>query len=741
PLGLRWVEVKSSAVAETSSTRAVLALTFERGIPAVLTVEESADGSFRTDIQPGETTVPFAYYRIQIRVGDTEGLYGLGAWLDDVNNRGRIRPMQMELDSTESSSDDNHVPVPVLIGTAGWGFFGELYHPGVFDAATKEQDLVDFVAATGPDSPKGFTFRLFAADHPLDILKRYFDATGFPLLPARWALGPWLWRDENKDQAEVEGDANTIRDLDLAHSGIWIDRPYATAVNTFDFNAPQFPDPQGMIDALHGLGYRVALWSTPYLEPETGDLLSYAEDHGFFPPVTGTLLNHWGEPIDFTNTEAYAWWQSLIGKYTSMGIEGFKLDYAEDVVPGLLGARNIWRFSDGSDERTMHRGYKLLYHKVYGDMLPASGGFLLCRAGTWGDQLNVSVIWPGDLDADFARHKEVKTDEDGKQYTAVGGLPASLVYNLSLSASGFPFYGADTGGYRHSPPDRETLIRWFEQTALSSVMQVGNSSSNVPWDLDRDPDTPPDDEFLGWYRTYVRLHLRLFPYEWTYAQNIAKDGRPIQRPLGLAYPELGVHPNDIYLFGDHLLAAPVVDRGVSERGVTFPPGRWADWWTGEVIEGGQTVTVQAPLQKLPLYLAEGGIVPLLRPTIDTTAPTTDPARVDSYATSPGVLYPRVFPGPASKFELFDGALLTQEKTSGAVTLGYKDGAEFKQGALFELVAAGARPASVIIDGGAAAELPDLAALEASGSGWTFDPADGGAVFVKVGAGEHAIEIR
>ena len=66
---------------------------------------------------------------------------------------------------------------------------------------------------------------------------------------------------------------------------------------------------------------------------------------------------------------------------------------------------------------------------------------------------------------------------------------------------------------------------------------------------------------LDWYRTYARLHLRLFPVRWTYAQRLADDGRPIQRALGLAYPELGVHPTDTYLFGDDLLVAPVVERG------------------------------------------------------------------------------------------------------------------------------------------------------------------------------------
>ncbi|MFT3764915.1 MAG: glycoside hydrolase family 31 protein [Minicystis sp.] len=450
-------------------------------------------------------------------------------------------------------------------------------------------------------------------------------------------------------------------------------------MNTFDWNPAQFPEPQKMIDRAHDLGFGFALWHTPYLDkkaPETEDLRTIAEQNGYFPPATSLPLNPWGKLIDLTNPDAYSWWQGYIINYTSMGVEGFKLDYAEDVVPGLTAGRNVWQFADGSDERTMHGRYQLFYHRAYQDLLPASGGFLLCRHGTYGDQQNVSVIWPGDLDASFAKNGEATQDQKGDKYVAVGGLPAALIAGLSLGPSGFPFFGADTGGYLHSPPDKELFVRWFEQTALSTVMQIGNSASTVAWEPDAE--TGFDAEMLDWYRTYTRLHLRLYPYEWTYAKNLAKDGRPIARPLGLAYPELGQHPDDVYLFGDSLLVAPVVARGVTSRSVPMPPGRWVDWWTGEVVEGGKAITADAPLWKLPLWLAEGGIVPMLRPTIDTLRPTTKPSLVDSYVTDPGVLWVRVAPGPASSFTVFDGSVITQERAADRVKLSASDGKELDQ---------------------------------------------------------------
>lgn len=738
PPEITWRRPSSLDIAEVTDTSLAIALAYDGGKRGTLRIDAEAPGRFKAVLKPEPGGDPVAYIRLRPRADSAEAFYGLGEAFDDVNHRGKVRGMQLELmPELESSYNEAHVPVPFVIGTRGWGLFVESPYPGVFALATSEPDLVEAAFGTGLASEQGLTFHLFGAARPLDVTRLYYDVTGYPRLPARWALGPWIWRDENKDQAQVESDLNMIRDLDLATTGYWIDRPYATGVNTFDFDAARFPDPQAMIDAAHGLGFRMALWHVPYVDdtdPSTAALREHAVESGFYPEEIGLKLNKWGDPIDLTNPDAYAWWQGLIRAYTAMGIEGFKLDYGEDIVPGLTRDRNRWVFADGRDERTMHNQFTLLYHRVYSETLPEEGGgFLLCRAGKYGDQASGSVIWPGDLDATFARHGEQVTEGDD-EYTAVGGLPASIIAGLSLGPSGFPFYGADTGGYRHSPPDKELFTRWFEQTALSTVMQIGTSSSNVAWEFG--PETGFDEAMLDVYRTYTRLHLRLFPYAWTYAQNIRKDGRPIQRPLGLVYPELGAHPSDTYLFGDSLLVAPVVERGQTSREVILPPGLWVDYWSGEAHEGGQTITVEAPLDKLPLFLMAGGIVPMLRPTIDAIAETTDPARVDSYATAPGVLYARIAAGQASSFVLFDGAEVRQERKGGALTLGWKSGGEFVEGAIFEVVAMGEEPVSVEGDGAPLTRVPSLAELEAAPSGWAFDPGVGGTLYVKVGPGEH-----
>jgi len=447
-------------------------------------------------------------------------------------------------------------------------------------------------------------------------------------------------------------------------------------------------------------------------------------------------LNNWGRPIDLTNPDALAFWQSLVRRYTDLGIEGFKLDFAEDVVLGIPGVgRTVWRFSDGSDERTMHRGFQEFYHRAYSELLPDSGGFLLCRASTYGDQTRASVIWPGDLDANLAKHGDPAVD-GGQPY--VGGLPASIIAGLSLGPSGFPLFGADTGGYQHSPPDQETFMRLFEQTALSTVMQIGTGSSTVAWELAQNG---YDQTELDAYRKYTRLHLRLFPYEWTYLERIAEDGRPIERALGLAYPELGEHPDDTYLFGDDLLVAPVTERGATSRDVSLPPGTWVDFWTGEAHDGNRHITVSAPIDTLPLFVRASGIVPMLRPTIDAIAETTVPDQVDSLATSAGVLYVRVAPGAKSEFTVYDGTVLSQEDSADELSLSSKSGDEFRDGVLFEIIGWAVKPGSVVDGRTAVAEKDDLALLETESSGFAYDPAiTGGTLWVKVPAGEHTVVV-
>jgi alpha-D-xyloside xylohydrolase len=735
-----------------ASGGATVTLDYERDLRVTVAIRDEGDAGFTLSMTPSksaEGAPAIAVLRVCARTsGDpTEGFYGLGEWEDSVDHRGKLRAMQLEADlEIESANNEAHVPVPFLLGTHGWAMFVATNRVGAFDVARQDPSAVLASFAVHPrggtnGAPETLRMWLFGADSPLDLVKSSYRVSGEARVPPPWALGPWIWRDENRDQAEVLDDVATLRRLDLATSGVWIDRPYASAVNSFDFDPTRFPDAPGMIARVRAAGLRVALWSTPYLESGAGDLRAQANAKGFFPPQNGIPLNKWSPPIDFTNPAANAFWFDLVKRYTAMGVEGFKLDYGEDVVPSLGLVRSAWRFADGSDERTMHHGFSGLYHQAYASALPEER-FLLCRAAHWGEQQTGCIIWPGDMDATFTRHRERFTPRgDAAEVVGVGGLPATVVMGLSLGASGFPFFGADTGGYRHSPPDEELFLRWVEQTSLSTVMQVGDSSSQPPWVFT--PENGRSNTTVDVYRTYARLHMRLFPYEWSYAQRIKVDGRPIQRPLGLVHPEMGIHPSDSYLFGDELLVAPVLTRGERRRETVVPQGTWIDWWDGTPYssDGHAPIAIDAPLDKLPLLLRDGAIVPLLRPTIDTLATADDPT-VDSFARDPGLLYVRVVPGRPRRFDLWDRTSI--ERTNDG-SLHVSSGDVFAKGFVLEALATPA-PTDVIRedDGGARSTLArsaSLAALDLATEGWAWEPARRGTLWIKLRAGAARITAR
>lgn len=691
-------------------------LVLAAGDATITFTPEGTDGFAATVTTKAART---AYVEVAPDADAQDGFYGLGEWPDVVNHRGQLRPMQMELDTTaEGADNEDHVPVPLVIGTRGWGLFVESRRPGVFEVARASDTKI--ATTWGTDS---LAFHLFTAGRPLDVMGRYYDVTGYPGLPAPWALGPLIWRDENRDQAQVIDDINQIRSRHLATTGVWFDRPYATGVETFDWSAAKFTDHTAMLHALHDAGLRYAIWHAPYTagasnaDPAQANL-DYANAHGFFPQQTGVLVNAWGKPLDFTNPDAYAWWQQNLRAYTDGdGVEGFKLDYAEDVVVGTVGHRTPWLFHDGSDERTMHYDYQLLYHRAYREVMPAEGGFLLTRTGRWGDQVHGMIIWPGDLDASFAKAGDPVA---GQSTLAVGGLPAAVTKGIGLSASGFPFYASDTGGYRHSPPGREVWLRWVEANAVWPAMEVGDSSSQTPWEFTTD--NGRDQAALDTYARYASLHLRLYPYTWTYAQQIATTGRPIVRPFGLAYPDLLQHPADEYLLGDSILVAPVLAAGATSRDLVVPAGTWLDWWTGAPAH--DDLVAAADIDTLPMYIAAGAIIPMLRPTIETLSPVTSQT-VDSLASDAGVLYARVAPGPASSFTVYDGTTLAQ--APGTVT--YTPGSVFTKGAMFEVIAT-AQPAAV----GTLTKRASLAALEAAPDGWFWEPATGGTLWIKIPSG-------
>lgn len=649
------------------------AFTLDLGTSRVMLDRRDTPDGVTLTLDVGE--VP--YLRFEVRHDPAELLYGGGNLHDGPLLNGRRVPMQLEAEpALEPFYNERHVVVPLVVSSAGWALWVETKRAQAWDVGRTTPGVLE-VTVGGPVG--AVRLHVFSVTHPLDVYRAYYRESGTPRVPPAWAFGPWFWRDETPGQGEatpdprhnpgVMHDLATIRDLALPTSAYWIDRPYASALNTFDFDPARYHDAPAMLAYARSQGFAMALWHTPYaIEEAATEHADISKIEGF-PDPAGAALNTFGAtPVDLTNPAVVDYWVDRLDDYISIGIEGFKLDFAEDVVHGLPGPRtNPWGFFSGADERTMWHDYAGLYHQTYRKALEAAdgGGFILARAGRAGGQTRVDVLWPGDLDADFAAHGEDKR---------VGGIPAALAYALSTSASGYPFFAADTGGYRHGPPDNEAYRRWFELTSVMPVMQVGGSDNQVPWER----------EHFGWdaallddYRVHASLHLRLYPYVRALADALTSDapggGAPLVRPLGLAHPECGTEPGDQYLLGPALLVAPVVAPGVTRRSVVFPTGRWVNWWTGEIVEGRcAAIDVDAPLGRVPLWQREGTLVPLLRPDVQTLAPSDS---VDSAGTTPGALWIKVAGHGAGASS--DGAAFVSSAEDGGTRVVWTPGSRYR----------------------------------------------------------------
>ena len=672
-------------------------------------------------------------------LSEDENFYGLGENYDHPARRGTQREMHFTpILPSEGGYNEAHVPIPLLISTAGSALFVEDRNPGTWDVAMTDPDRV-LATWTVP----AVTFHLLWADHPMDVLPRYYELTGYPSLPPVWAVGILQWQDEVDGQAMVMDDALTMRELDLPCSAIWIDRPYAVPHTYFEFD-DNYPDAAQMVSDLNDLGYRVAIWSAPYLSKDLEEEYAYAQENDFF--VKGDVqFEKFGTLIDFTHPDAVAFWQDLVHLATDIGIEGFKLDYGEDIQAGFGPIKLNFDFYSGEPAQVMHKKYAWYYHLAYEDTVPG-GSFQINRAGTYGDQTVTDVIWPGDLDADFRFHME----ED----YYVGGLPAAIVAGLSLSTSGYPFYGSDTGGYRNHRPVEEVLLRWVAQTANSTTLQFGGAGANCnPWDFkeystnvdwQEEPIVSKYDEgTVETFRRFAKLHIRLFPYTYTQALAAVSGGRPVLRPYGFALPDAGQHPDFIYFHGEHLLVAPVY-REEMDPEVPLPAGdRWVNWWTGEAHEGGATeIFPQPPLDQSVLLVREGAVIPMLRPSVDTLAPALDP-EVDSYENNPGRLWLATFPtaGAGPEATVFDGSAARVEQDGAQWTLTLTQGDTFL-GWVAEVrlhAAGGAAAVDVVVDGaGEAREAVTTAGEVQTCTGCWYLDEDAETLWVGLGPGDQTI---
>lgn len=521
------------------------------------------------------------YMRQQLAVGVGELFYGMGERFTPFVKNGQSVSIWNEDGGT--STEQSYKNIPFYISNKGYGVF--VNHP----------EKVEFEMCTEMVTRAGFSVEgtyldYFLIDGPdiKGVLSKYTDMTGKPGLPAPWTFGLWLSTSftTNYDEETVMSMIDKMLECEIPLRTFHFDCFWMKEFHWSDFtwDSRVFSDPVGMLKRIKDKGLNICVWINPYIAQESS-LFKEGMDKGYFLKRPNGKVWQWDmwQPgmaiVDFTNPQAYSWYQDKLEVLLDMGVDCFKTDFGERIPTEVV-------YSDGSDAKKMHNLYSYLYNKCVFELLERKRGegetVLFSRSATVGGQ-KFPVHWGGDCWSDYESMEE------------------SLRGGLSLCMSGFGFWAHDIGGFENTST-ADVYKRWVAFGLLSSHSRLhGSSSYRVPWNY--------DEEAVDVVRHFTRLKAKLMPYIYKTAVNASKTGVPCMRSMVMEFTnDRNCHYLDRqYMFGDNLLVAPIFnEEGRAEY--YLPQGIWTNFLTGKEYSGGRWIEEHHDYMSIPLMVRENSVI-------------------------------------------------------------------------------------------------------------------------------------
>jgi len=493
-----------------------------------------------------------------------------------------------------------------------YGLYFNNTHRTWFDMGKTSPERYSFGADGG--ELDYFVFTGGKERRPKSVLQDYSHLTGTTPLPPIWALGNHQSRWSYFPESRVREIAAGFRSRKIPADAIYLDIDYMDGYRVFTWDQQRFPDPVKLIADLKTDGFKTVLIIDPGIKVAPNySIYSDGRAEGVFVKnPDGTELNRdvWPKASafpDFTAKKAREWFGNQFKKHLDEGIAGFWTDMNEpatfmtektekpEVVhhPAKTFPLDTPHAGDGLTDS--HRRY----HNVYGmqmaraafegikKLAPDQRPFILTRAGFAGIQ-RYAVVWTGD------------------NYASWDHLALTIPMLTNMSVSGVPFVGSDVGGFAEMPSG-ELYARWLQAAALTPFLRshsVGWVGNKEPWEF--------GDEFTRINRETIELRYRFLPYLYSLFREHERSGEPVMRPLWYEFPndKLTYLIDDEYMVGSDVLVAPVVRQGATTRGIYLPTGAdWVDWWTGEKIESGKVHYLQTPIDRLPIFVRAGAVIP------------------------------------------------------------------------------------------------------------------------------------
>lgn len=491
---------------------------------------------------------------------------------------------------------------PFFLSSRGYAVFVHGTWPGVFDFAATDPQRVQ-IEFEGPT----LEMKIYTAPDPATLVRRHALDAGPPFMPPKWMFTPWRWRDEHTQRpnyydgtavtgpfnSEIMEDVLMMKAFGIPNGVYWIDRPWGPGkpwgYDDFDIDEKRLPNFARMVKWLNGQDTQMLLWIAPFVQGQM-EKDALAKGYGITGQKRPANGNNY-PTIDLTNPAARKFWQGGVAKLLKLGVAAFKLDRGEEDMPD----NGPFQTFDGRSIRENRNAYVADYVKATYEIASQFRGrdFVLMPRGAYTGSSRYGVFWGGDIGG---------TQE---------GLRASIIAVQRSAVMGYPNWGSDTCGYNQALLEQEVCGRWLAFSAFTPIMEVGPTRNVAFWNLPREP--AYDTELIAIWRLYARVHQRLIDYGYRHALEATRTGMPIVRPLFLLEPKSAAAWDNwwTYQYGSDILVSPIWEKGKRSQQVYLPAGnRWRDAWTGKVFNGGQTITINAELHQMPLFVRAGSPVNL-----------------------------------------------------------------------------------------------------------------------------------
>lgn len=531
-----------------------------------------------------------------------EFFYGLG----DKTFRTNLRNHRAELWGSdvygfEKDSDPLYKNIPFYFGLhqkVAYGVFFDNSFRSYFDFGKETQNITKFGAVGGE-----MNYYVIYGPTLIEVAEQYTDLTGRPELPPLWALGyhqcKWSYYPESKVREIAEG----FRKRKIPCDALYLDIDYMDGFRCFTWDSDKFPQPDKMIRDLSQDGFKTVVIIDPGIktDPNYSVFQEGLENDYFCRRADGEYMKGVVWPgscyfPDFTRPAVREWWAGLFkGLIAENGVSGVWNDMNE---PALMD-ETIKTFPD--DVRHDYDGHPCSHrkaHNVYGMQMaratyegvkrfaPDRRPFVITRSCYAGAQ-RFTCAWTGDNKATWEH------------------LWLANIQCQRMSISGMSFIGTDIGGFIEQPTP-ELYARWIQLGVFHPFCRThssGDHGDQEPWSF--------TDEVTQITKKFIELRYQLLPYLYTTFWQYVSKGTPMLRPLAFVVQKDidTYHRMMEFTCGDHLLLCPITNEGANGRWVYLPENKWYYYWTDEVFNGGAEVWADAPLDKTPLYVREGAVIP------------------------------------------------------------------------------------------------------------------------------------